>query len=166
MIRPAQLRDDVIKPVLGMMAPLQHDQSVVDGTPVVELLLGTAMQESHCGDFLAQLNGPALGVWQMEPATEKDCWDNFLEFRPELRVAVMRLVINGIPRTQQLAGNLYYACAMARVRYLRAPGAVPAAGDIQAQADYYLKNYNAGGRATAAEYISNYRLLQGALVGE
>ncbi|MGO9998994.1 MAG: hypothetical protein ACLPKW_14820 [Acetobacteraceae bacterium] len=160
MIRPAQLRDDVIRPVLASLAPLQADQMGQAQENVVELLLGTAMQESHCGDYLAQRGGPALGVWQMEPATEKDCWSNFLNSRPALSVPVARLVVQGIDRTLQLAGNLYYACAMARVRYMRSQDPLPATGDINAQAAYYLKNYNAGGRATIDEYLENWHTLQ------
>ncbi len=163
MIRPAQLRDDVIRPVLAALQQPQHDQSAYDGTAVVELLLGTAMQESHLGDFIQQVRGPALGIWQMEPATEKDIWTNFLAFRGPLSASVTRLLVAGMDRTAQLAGNLYYACAMARVRYLRAPGALPAAGDIDAQAAYYVQNYNAGGKATVAEYKANWAILQAAL---
>lgn len=164
MIRPAQLRDDIIVPVLTLLA------GVTEPPPggqenAVELLLGTAMQESHCGDYLAQVHGPALGVWQMEPATEVDIWNTFLAFRNPLRAAVRNLVVPAMPRTAQLAGNLYYACAMARVKYMRTKDPMPAAGDLPAQAAFYVKVYNAGGKATVEEYLGNYRLLQGALVG-
>lgn len=163
MIRPAQLRDDVIKPVLGLLVPLQHDQGVANIEGATELLLGTAMQESHCGDYLDQIRGPAKGIWQMEPATEEDIWTNFLAYHPEFRVPVTKLMVSGIDRINQLEGNLYYACAMARIEYLRSPGALPAAGDLNAQAAYYVKWYNRGGAATTAEYIANWRTLQAAL---
>lgn len=35
----------------------------------VNLLLGTAAQESEFGKYIRQIRGPALGVFQMEPAT-------------------------------------------------------------------------------------------------
>jgi hypothetical protein len=38
----------------------------------IQLLMGTAAQESHLGTYLKQINGPALGVFQMEPNTEID----------------------------------------------------------------------------------------------
>jgi hypothetical protein len=163
MIRPAQLRDDVIIPVVSSLIPLQHDQGGNNLAAITELLLGTAMQESHCGDYLDQVRGPALGIWQMEPASEKDIWDNFLAFRPDIRVPVTKLMVSGIDRTKQLEGNLYYACAMARVEYLRAPAALPAAGDLEAQAEYYVKYYNRGGAANVNEYIANWKTLQAAL---
>jgi hypothetical protein len=159
MIRPAQLRDEVIRPVLASLRPLQADQADTAQENLVELLLGTAMQESHCGDYLAQLHGPALGVWQMEPATEQDIWKNYLNGRP-IAVPIMRLIVQGIDRTAQLAGNLYYACAMARMQYMRVAAPLPAAGDKVAQAQYYVKHYNAGGKATFSDYLWNWTKLQ------
>lgn len=159
MINPRQLRDLIVKPTLAQMQPLQHDQAIVDGTAIVNLLMGTAMQESRCGEFLHQLGaGPALGVWQMEPATEKDCWVNYLDFHPQYRIPIGKLLAGGIDRTEQLVGNLYYACAMARIKYLRVPEAVPE--DIERQAAYYVRYYNAGGAATVAEYMRNWTELQ------
>lgn len=163
MIRPAQLRDAVIIPVVTALVPLQHDQGGNSTTAVTELLLGTAMQESQCGNYLDQIHGPAKGVWQMEPVTEEDIWTNYLAYHPEFRVPITKLMVSGINRTDQLEGNLYYACAMARVEYLRSPAALPAAGDLAAQAEYYVKWYNRGGAATTAEYIANWKQLQLAL---
>lgn len=168
MIRPTQLRDTIIRPVLLHISGLAptHDQSGSDIEPAVELLMGTAMQESQLGNFIAQVHGPALGVWQMEPATEKDIWTNYLAFRGPLSNAVSRLTISGFDRTAQLAGNLYYACAMARVRYMRATDPLPKAGDLNGQAAYYLKNYNAGGKATLDQYVENWHTLQAQIAKE
>ena len=56
--------EDLIKRVLrGQNLP--RKQSAID------LLLGTAAQESAFGTYLRQVNGPALGAFQMEPATFK-----------------------------------------------------------------------------------------------
>jgi hypothetical protein len=47
----------------------------------VNLLLGTAAQESQFGTYFRQIGGgPALGVFQMEPDTEIDIWDNYLRY--------------------------------------------------------------------------------------
>ena len=166
MIRPTQLRDTVIKPVLSSLVVLQHDQSGGDATAMVELLLGTGMQESRLGDFLHQMNGPALGIWQMEPATEKDIWENYLAYHPEVRVPIGKLLASGIARTDQLAGNLYYACAMARIQYMRVKEPLPAAGAYEAQAAYYVKHYNAGGKATIEQYLENWHTLQAIIAKE
>ena len=50
-----------------------------------DLVMGTAAQESHFS-YLEQLHqGPALGMWQMEPATFRDIWINFLPSQPRLK---------------------------------------------------------------------------------
>ena len=155
MIRPAQLRDLVIRPTLQIVAPSARDEAV-------ELLLGTAAQESHAGDYIAQRRGPALGVWQMEPATEKDIWTNYLAYHPDFRLAISRFIVPGLDREGQMAGNLYYACGMAWLTYERHRDKhpIPAAGDLEGQAEIYLAVYNAGGKATKAEYLANWHNLQ------
>jgi hypothetical protein len=149
MIPAIQLKTFVIAPVLATLALPNADAAA-------ELLLATAMQESACGDMIVQEDGgPALGVWQMEPTTEADISTNFLRYQPDLagKVAIFRLA--GFIG-EQLPGNLYYSCAMARIQYWRSPDPLPAVGDVDAQAAYYLKIYNAGGKATAAEFIANW----------
>ncbi len=149
-ISPPDLRLHVIRPVCDLLG--------LGGPAVEELLLGTAAQESGCGAHLAQIGGPALGVWQMEPATHDDIWRNFLSYRDDLAKKVEMLVVYGIERAPQLAGNLYYACAMARMQYLRSPMALPAAGDLEGQAACYKKVYNTPlGAATPEQYIANAR---------
>jgi hypothetical protein len=161
MIPPAQLRDFIITPVLATLA-LPHADAAT------ELLLATAMQESGCGAMLVQEGGgPALGIWQMEPATENDIWLNFLGYQKALEAAVKSLVApyfgGSKGMADQLVGNLYYSCAMARVQYWRSPDPLPALGDVDAQAAFYLKVYNAGGKATAAEFVANWRTVMAAL---
>ena len=76
MIDVKQFRANIIEPALTVLE--------LDSVAAQELLLGTAVQESRI-TYLRQLgNGPALGLFQMEPATHNDIWDNFLEYKPEL----------------------------------------------------------------------------------
>ena len=49
-----------------------------------ELVLGTAIVESGLTYLKQHGDGPALGLWQVEPATHDDLYTNFLNFRPEL----------------------------------------------------------------------------------
>ena len=46
-----------------------------------ELLMLTCAVESQLGTYLKQIKGPARGIFQMEPATERDCWVNFLRMK-------------------------------------------------------------------------------------
>lgn len=166
MISPTQLRDLIIRPTLAALVQYGHDQAPYNDYAAVEIMMGTAMQESRLGDYLAQKKGPALGIWQMEPKTELDIWENYLAYKPALRVPIGKMTLPGIERTHQLAGNLYYACAMARVLYMRATEPLPQAGDSKAQATHYVKFYNRGGAATVDEYLENWHTLQAAIAKE
>lgn len=126
-----------------------------------ELLLGTAIQESGLR-YLQQLgNGPALGLFQMEPTTHDDIWLNFLAYREDLSDKLRAIDDNCDPWS--MVGNLWYAAAMCRIHYLRAPDSLPAAGALNAQAVYWKRHYNTPlGAGTAAEYVANWNRLMGA----
>ena len=153
-IDPRQLLDLVVRPTLLHLDLL---------SPAAEqLVLGTAAQESKLC-YLKQLGlGPAVGLWQMEPATERDLWENFLAYKPELRAKVEALLAPEPSRTQQLATNLAYGCAMCRVHYLRKPAALPDAADIQGMARYWKLHYNTPlGRGTINEFVRSWELVAG-----
>ena len=124
----------------------------------VNLLLGTSAQESGFGTYIRQIGGgPALGVFQMEPDTEFDIWDNYLKFRPYPKAKIFAATgVNG-PDPESLESNLAYQIAMARVHYRRVPAALPEAEDVYAMALYWKAYYNtAKGKGTAEEFIHNY----------
>lgn len=149
-IDPNQLRDLLIRPTLIFLG--------LGGDAAEELLLGTTIQESGCGEKLMQVGGgPALGLWQIEPATHDDVWKNFFLYRSDLsgKVAALRFPMFTIE--QQLECNLMYQCAIARIIYYRAKEPLPAAGDLAGQAAYYKLHFNGPGAATAEEYIANWR---------
>lgn len=150
MINLPQFIEYVIQPTLSRLN--------LGGRAAEELLLGTAIQESRV-HYLHQLGkGPAEGVFQMEPATHKDIWSNYLAYKPELARKVNSLAIANTDGLQQMCANMYYAAAMCRVHYLRVPKALPAAGDLEGQADYWKEFYNTYlGAGTVEEYIENYQ---------
>jgi len=121
------------------------------------LLLGTAAQESHMGRWLKQIKGPALGIYQMEPATHDDIWNHYLKHRPRLATKVEKLLCPGFNRHEQLKWNLAYATAMARVHYFRVPYALPGHHDIAGLATYWKNFYNSAlGKGTVEEFEHNY----------
>lgn len=120
------------------------------------LLLGTAAQESLFGTFLYQVNGPALGVFQMEPSTEIDIWERFLSNRVSLRRRLEDATGARMPGNCLLF-NLGYQIAMARIHYLRIREPLPEAGDLPGQARYWKKYYNTPkGKGREKEYIKNF----------
>ena len=124
----------------------------------VELLMLTAAQESHLGEYIRQIKGPARGMFQMEPATEVDLWNNYIRYKPELAAAIKDITGVSGPDPDALESDLAYQILMSRILYLRKPEALPTAGDITGMATYWKKHYNTMlGAGTAAEAAQNYR---------
>lgn len=125
-----------------------------------ELLLGTALQESRL-TYLKQLgSGPAMGVFQMEPATHDDIWKNYLKYKSDLAKNVAKL--SHSVNHQSLATDLLYAAAMCRVHYLRVPARLPAQGDFEGQAAYWKEYYNTYlGAGTEEEYLESWHSYSG-----
>lgn len=123
------------------------------------LLLGTALAESDNLCYLHQLGkGPALGLYQMEPRTHDDIWDNFLSFRKGLRRDVLGLMAPIPEAHQQLMTNLAYATAMARVHYLRKQEPLPAPEDLRELAHYWKTHYNTHlGKGNANTFVRYLR---------
>ena len=128
-----------------------------------ELLMATAAQESLLGQYRTQMGGPALGIFQMEPATFNDIWANYLHYKP-IAAPVQALFTNGIINVQDIVNNDVAAIAMARVQYLRAPGMLPAETDLAGLWAYYKRVWNTPlGSARQAGFYRNYHnLVQGA----
>lgn len=129
------------------------DEHVPFSENVVELLLMTAAHESHLGTYLRQVKGPARGIFQMEPNTEKDLWVNYLTYKPEM-AAYIDKYRTGDPESD-LQYNLKYQILMARVFYRRIPAALPTT--TEGHAEYAKKYWNTYlGAATVTDYSKAY----------
>ena len=123
----------------------------------VNLLLGTAAQESAFGTYLRQIRGPALGVFQMEPQTYNDIVYNYLAYRDDLEELVFANDIGDLDATR-VVWDIRHAAIMARIHYYRVPHPLPEPDDIQGLAGYYKNFYNTSeGKATTEEFIENWR---------
>jgi len=120
----------------------------------VELLLGTAAQESDLGRYLRQVGGgPALGAFQVEPATHRLIWKWVRRNRPDLEER-LRGARYSEGSAAALEWDLRYSILMARILYLSIPSPLPAVDDVAAQARYWKVHYNTiHGRGTVAEFI-------------
>lgn len=149
MINSTQLREQVIRPVLQDMG--YHSEAAEN------LLVMIAAHESKMGTYIKQIKGPARGIYQMEPATDKDIWTTYLHGRESLRVRVAKYKSGGSPE-QDLTANLLYQTAMARAFFLRFKEPIPAANDLQGLAEYAKKYWNTNaGKATPADYLTAYQ---------
>ena len=123
-----------------------------------ELLIITAATESKLGTYLYQLNGPARGIFQMEPATEKDIWDNYLRYKPYLAQLILTFT-SGQPEFD-LIGNIPYQICIARAHYLRFPEKLPKANETISLCTYYKKYWNTyKGSNTIDNAYKDYKIL-------
>lgn len=154
MINPKQLRDLVLIPTLDILE--------LNSPAAVELLMGTAMQESDGLSALHQYgSGPAIGLLEMEPATHDDIWKNWLVYQPKLATRIKGLMIELVDDRKEMAGNLYYSFAMARCLYRRVSEPLPHSGDEMGMAHYWKRYYNTfQGAGTVVEYIANWNKLK------
>ena len=114
-----QLLDYIIKPTLEYMGGNYNSKNAQ------MLLLATAAIESKCGHYIKQINGPALGIWQMEPETHGDIWLNCDKLQgykySDNKVISHRIIALMTSPDNDADTDLIvspmYACAMARLKY-------------------------------------------------
>ena len=122
----------------------------------VNLLMGTCAQESHLGEYIKQIKGPALGIFQMEPATFVDIEQNYFRYKKELYEKVKSKSRVSYLYSGLMVYNLKFAICMARIHYLRVPEKLP--DSIEGYAAYWKKYYNTYlGAGTEEEFIHNYK---------
>lgn len=136
----------VVRPALELMGDKYC------GINAERLLLGTAITESGLR-HLKQINGPAMGFYQIEPGTANDIWENHILYRDDLADRV-RWACGELPdRASQLATNLVYATMIARLKYWMAPEPMPSTLDGFAQ--YWKRYYNTyDGKGRVEDFVS------------
>jgi len=136
----AQLRDLIERTLIDFDAQLAHPTAI-------DLLLGTAAQESGFGKYLKQIKGPAVGAFQMEPATFEWLRVKYEDKYPELKHRTAK----------DMEWDLKLAIVMARLRYRAVPLDLPEGG-IEHLAAYWKRHYNTPlGAGTVEEFIANSR---------
>lgn len=150
MIKLSQFREHILVPTLSALQLYSTDAE--------ELLVFTMATESNGGYLLAQVKGPALGVFQMEPNTYTDIWQNYIKNRSALlSLIAINFEAPRIPLPERMVYDLKYATVMARIHYLRVKEDLPKAGDLDAMWDYYKKYYNTPlGKAKKEKAIEDY----------
>lgn len=142
-----QLKERVIEPTLKQLGLYSSD--------AVELLLMIAAHESVKGEYIAQITGPARGIYQMEGNTHDDIHVWLKINKGHVYRSLAALVVQ--PTTDMMMFDLRYATAMARVFFLRFPEALPSGSDVDAMAAYAKRRWNtSAGKATPADYKSAY----------
>ncbi len=150
MMNVDQLRRLIIAPALADLVLLSDD--------AVELLVFTCANESNGGEYIHQINGPALGIYQMEPATYNDIWQNYIIGNNSLSLQLLHnFDAPRMPDEGRMIYDLRFATAMARIHYCRVVEELPKRYDVDGMWKYYKKYYNTGlGKADYQEAIAKY----------
>lgn len=175
--RALSYMENIIKPAL---ACLRLDR--LTDYRALHLLLGTAAQESHLGEYVKQINGPAMGIYQMEPATYDDILNNYVKYKDVMAARLLALaspfsieaniyssptrgqaiwIVNSLrSRPGLIISNNLLATAMARIHYLRVKAPIPPEDDIEGLANYWKKYYNTIlGKGKPEEFVKNFNRL-------
>jgi hypothetical protein len=150
MIDSKQLRKLIRTVLIDMVA--RSPMNLYKSEDPVELLMLTSAQETHCGRYIEQVKGPALGIFQMEPASFESLVRSF-----RFRMLLDNYDIPEIPDLEELSGNIILQIASARLYYFRVPYPLPSKDNVLEMATYYKKWWNTYlGKATIESAIDSY----------
>ena len=103
---------------------------------------------------LEQIKGPAIGFFQIEPATLTDTWDNYIGYRQSLKTLLWALGFDGKDDVQRVMGSIILQVVFCRLKYRRSPKALPECGDLEGQAKYWKSIYNSElGKGTVEHFM-------------
>lgn len=126
-----QFRELIIRPTLGALG-LPHPERAE------ALLIATAAHESAGLRYIKQVGGgPALSVYQIEPATGSDVMDRWLPRQALSLRGIVEAVTEfraGDDVKGRLLSDMRFATVVARLIYWRAPEILPPADDVPAMA--------------------------------
>lgn len=148
-LHPKQVQDGIRDILVYLGAPKKE-------IPKWVRLLGlTAQVESHLGYYQRQVRGPARGLFQIEPATEKSIWNDYLKYRKELQVKVQSLKHKGVGNLQN---NIAYTTALVYVLYKWRKTDVNNIKNIDDYWRVYKEKFNTKlGKATYKDFLQKTR---------
>lgn len=107
------------------------------------LVIATALAESELKAVRQRGGGPALGFWQMEPATHDDIFANYLgATKRQLLLDGLCALSDRPGDARELEVNPFYGAALCRIHYLRVRAPLPHKNDFEAMARYWKQHYN------------------------
>lgn len=121
-----------------------------------ELLLLTAAVESDFGKYWRQVGGPAEGIFQMEPATTEDMWNNYVWVQTTYKPINLFEQFNN----SNLLYDLEYQIVWAALHYIRSGVNIPEhyTGDDAQLARIWKNHWNTHlGMGSKLKAIQKYR---------
>ena len=120
------------------------------------LVVRTGMAESGYRALKGYGEGnPAIGFFQIEPATMNDMIDNYIKYRSHYKVHLISLGMNFQKDTaMSVMSNIGVQAALCRIHYRRDKHSIPSWDDLEGQAKYWKRVYNTNlGRGTTEHFI-------------
>jgi hypothetical protein len=156
-----QLREYIIRPALHEIGLYSEDAE--------ELLIATCAHESKGSVYIAQIKGPALGIYQIEPKTFYNVWEKMKESYGYngSRGLIYKNIMRGCnfsedPRSDELITNLKFSTMIARVLYYISSEVLPNKDSIDEIWEFYKKVWNSSlGKATKDEFVADYKKFTG-----
>ena len=108
----------------------------------VDLVYKTGNAETGYRHLKQMGSGPAIGFWQVEPATLIDIMDNYVKYRPELEKRLKSLGFSRSDVETRVMSNIALQAVFCRLKYKRDKYALPKSSDLKGQAEYWKRVYN------------------------
>lgn len=145
-----QFREHIVLPAL-------HDLQLYT-KELAELLVFTCAVESAGGTYVKQINGPAVGIYQIEPNTLTDLWVNCIVRNPSyMNLLCMNFNLHKAPMPVDLITNMKLASAICALTYKRHRN-INITMDVDCLWDLYKKYYNTHlGKAEKEPSIKAYK---------
>ena len=119
-----------------------------------DLVFKTGMAETGYKAIKQYGGGPALGFWQVEPATINDTMENYVKYRSKLEKLLISLGYDETHSEMRVMSNIALQVAFCRLKYKRDKYALPKANDLKAQAEYWKRVYNSHlGKGTIKHFM-------------
>jgi len=107
-----QFREDIVLPALHGLQLYTKE--------LAELLVFTCAVESAGGTYIKQINGPAVGIFQIEPNSLTDLWVNFIVRNPSyMNLLTLNFGVHRMPMPVDLMTDLKLAAAICGLFYKR-----------------------------------------------
>ena len=118
------------------------------------LVYATGMAESKY-KYLSQMgDGPAIGFFQLEPATMKDIMKNYVAYRKPILKSLQDLGYSESDSELRVKSNIALQVAFCRLKYKRDPFPLPLWWNKKDQADYWKRVYNTElGKGTVEHFL-------------
>ena len=106
------------------------------------LVYRTGMAESGYRHLSQMGSGPAVGFFQVEPATIDDTWNNYAVYRKPIMVVLKDMGFDPDDSRMRVMSSIALQAAFCRLKYRRDRLAIPPVDDLYAQAAYWKRVYN------------------------